>query len=182
MSFLDEYKNMIGNDTNNDFPETMEYDGLTENDREMYEEVLGQMRADMDKANEEMRKKSGSFGKVCEEINGRIKNNTYKLNEEMLRSKLNEKSLQSYVDQNGKMRPVNEPFGFMIDSFRCPKCGKLMYEENGSFICGSCGYTEETDLHMKFYFIDNTFTKTPIPEPFNTMLCEAFADSNKNIR
>ena len=56
MSFLDEYKRLAESETDNEFPEQMEHDGLSESDRDMYEEVLNKMRSDMDKANEEMKK------------------------------------------------------------------------------------------------------------------------------
>ncbi len=133
------------------------------------------MRAEMEKANEDMRKKSSSWGDVCQEVNGEIQNKTYKMDETMLRSKVAQ-------TPDGKMRPVSEPCGFMFDGFRCPKCGKVMYEDNGMFECGNCGYAEASDAHMQFYFVDNTYTKTPLPYEYNSLLCEIFAKGNKVTR
>ena len=61
MSFLDEYKRLAESETDNEFPEQMEHDGLSESDRDMYEEVLNKMRSDMDKANEAMKKNAKSW-------------------------------------------------------------------------------------------------------------------------
>ena len=174
MSFLDEYKRLAESETDNEFPEQMEHDGLSESDRDMYEEVLNKMRSDMDKANEEMKKNAKSWGDVCHTTeNGGIQNNTYKMDEAMLRSKV----IQT---PDGKMRPVSEPLGLMVDTFRCPKCGKLMYEYNGKFECRNCGYSENSDSHMQFYFIDNTYSKTPLPSYYNDKLCQAFAMGHYN--
>lgn len=175
MGLLDEYKNLTNEMEDNQFPEDMQYDGLTENDREMYEQVLKNMREDMSKANEEMKKNSSSWGNVCKEVNGSIHNNTFKMSEEMLRSKL-------AASSNGKMKAVSEPIGFMIEGFRCPQCGRLMYEEDGKYECPGCGYSEESEKHMRFVIIDSTYTKIPLPNEYNTELCEFFRKANKITR
>lgn len=175
MSFLDKYKDVANEMENNQFPENMQYNGLTENDREMYEQVLKNMREDMNKANEEMKKNSSSWGNVCKEVNGSIQNNTFKMNEEMLRSKF-------AASTNGKMKAISEPIGFMIEGFRCPQCGRLMYEENGKFECSGCGYTEESESHMRFVIIDSSYTKMPLPSEYNEQLCEIFRKTNKLTR
>lgn len=174
MSLLEQYQNILNEETDNKFPEGIEQAyGLTEDDREMYEKVLGDMRAEMEKANEDMRKKSSSWGDVCQEVNGEIQNKTYKMDETMLRSKVAQ-------TPDGKMRPVSEPLGIMVDTFRCPKCGKMMYEYNGKFECRNCGYAEESDAHMQFYLVDNTYTKTPLPQYYNDKLSQLFAIGHYN--
>ena len=173
MSFLDEYKNLMSEETDDtQFPDEMLHDGLTENDREIYEQVLKNMREDMNKANEEMKKNSSSWGNVCEEVNGSIQNKTFKMDENMLR----EKMMNTY---GGKMKLVSEPIGFMIETFRCPQCGRLMYEENGMFTCSNCGYSEESNAHMSFKLCDSTYTSLPIPQEYNNILVEIFRQSNK---
>lgn len=180
MSFLDEYKRLAETETDNEFPEHMEHDGLSESDRQIYEEVLSKMRADMDKANEDMRKNANCWGDVCEEINGSIQNKTYKMNAEMLMNKMNEGNLKGVISKSeGKMYAVSEPFGLFVEGFRCPKCGKLMYSEENRFVC-PCGYNEEgNEKRMQFYFVDNTYTRTPLAKEDNYRMCEMFRKANK---
>ena len=176
MNLLEEYQNLIEEEnTDNKFPESMQYDGLTEDDREMYEKVLKEMREGMDKANEDMKKKSSAWGDVCQEVGGKIENKTYKFSEGLLRSKTQQNA-------NGKMRPVTEPIGFMVDGFRCPKCGRLMYQNGSQYDCSGCGYTEDSKIGMQFYIVDNTFTKTALPQEYNNTLCEIFRQANKTTR
>ena len=182
MSFLDEYKRLAELETDNEFPDHMEHDGLSESDRDMYEEVLNKMRSDMEKANEDMRKNAGSWGDVCEEVNGTIQNKTYKMNSEMLMNKLNEGNLKNAASkaEGGRMHGVSEPMGLFVEGFRCPKCGKLMYEEGSRFVCPGCGYNEESDgRHMQFYFVDNTYTRTPFFQDDNYHMCEMFRRANR---
>ena len=176
MSFLDEYKRLAEAETDNEFPEHMEHDGLSESDRDMYEEVLNKMRADMDKANEDMRKNAGSWGDVCEEVNGTIQNKTYKIDTDKLMGQMNKKSLDSIVRTgDGKMKNVSEPMGLFVEGFRCPKCGKLMYENGNVFVCGGCEYSEESEgRHMQFHFVDNTYTKTPFAPEDNEKMNAMF--------
>ena len=182
MGLLDKYQNLLNEESDNKFPEGIEQTyGLTEDDREMYEKVLNDMRAEMEKANEDMRKKSSSWGDVCQEVNGEIQNKTYNINDE-IRAKMNENVVRSQTVQSpdAKMHPVSEPFGFFVEGFRCPKCGRLMYQDGGKFVCKNCGYSEESDACMQFYFVDNTYTKVPLPALYNNKMCEAFAKGQFN--
>ena len=186
MNLLEEYQKLMEAETDNEFPEEMQHDGLSESDRNVYEEVLNKMRADMDKANEEMRKNSKSWGCICKEVNGSIQNKTFKLNEDMLLEKLNRQELQSNASKSngGNMRAVSEPIGFMVEGFRCPKCGRLMYQNGNMFVCPSGDYTEETGgKEMRFYFVDSTYTKTPLSYEDNKYMCDIFnrAHNKKSI-
>ncbi len=177
MSLLDEYKNLVGEETDNEFPEHMEHEGLTESDREMYETVLSQMRSQMEQANEDMRKNARSWGDVCEVSGTGIENKTYKRTEEMLRQSQNTPHPQYGT---GKAFAVSEPFGLAVDGFRCPKCGTLMYENGGEFVCPSCEYKEETDgRHMWFNFVDNKYRKTPFPTEVNDTFIQMYIRGNK---
>ena len=183
MSLLDEYKKLTEDGSvDNDFPENMEHEGLTEDDRVLYEDVLNKMRADMDKANEEMMKSTKSWGDVCEEVDGRIQNKSYRLNEEMLMNKLNQGTIQSAASKSegGRMHGVSEPIGLFVEGFRCPKCGRLMYEEDGQFVCSNCGYSENGNgLHMCFSFVDKTYTKTPLAPEDNELFVGMFRRVNE---
>lgn len=185
MSLLDEYKNLVGEETDNEFPEHMEHEGLTESDREMYETVLSQMRSQMEQANEDMRKNAKSWGDVCEVEGTGITNKTYKMNGEMLMNKLNEQSLQHAASKSegGRMHGVSEPMGLFVEGFRCPKCGRLMFEEENIFVCPACSYKEESEgKHMQFYFVDNTYTKTPFPTEINNTFVQMFTKGNKQSK
>jgi rubrerythrin len=181
MSFLDEYKRLTESETDNEFPEQMEHDGLSESDRGMYEEVLNKMRADMDKANDDMKKNAKSWGDVCHTTeNGEIHNNTYALSEEMRKkNRVNYGSQQPIVNGDGTTRRVSEPFGLYIDGYRCPKCGRLMYEEPDAFVCGSCGYLESrAGRTIQFHFIDSSFVKTPFAPEDNERMNAMFRRAN----
>ena len=181
MSFLSEYKRLAESETDNEFPEQMEHDGLSESDRDMYEEVLNKMRSDMDKANEEMKKNAKSWGDVCHTTeNGGIQNNTYAFSEEMRKkNRTNYGNQQPIVNGDGTTRRVSEPLGFYIDGYRCPKCGRLMYGDNGEFICGGCGYSEaKNGRTIQFCFIDSSYIKTPFAPEDNESMNAMFRRAN----
>ena len=147
MNLLEEYQKLMETETDNEFPEEMQHDGLSESDRNVYEEVLNKMRADMDKANEEMRKNSKSWGTICEEVNGSIQNKTFKIDNEMMNKVKNTYKVEphSLTSTGVKMYRVSEPIGFFIDGFRCPHCQRLMHVENESYVCSVCGYPTIND-------------------------------------
>lgn len=173
MNLLDEYQKLLSDETDNEFPDEMQNDGLTESDRALYEEVLSQMRSDMDKANEEMKSKSPTWAKAIAANDGSVKNKTYKMTDEMLKNKVTGRS-------EGKMMLVSEPIGLYVEGFRCPKCGNLMYDDESRFNCSVCGYTEETDFRMKISFIDSTYNKIPIDEQYTNLLRDMLNNSIKN--
>ncbi len=181
MSFLDEYKRLAKAETDNEFPEHMEHDGLSESDRGMYEEVLNKMRADMDKANEDMKKNSGSWGDVCEEVNGNIQNKTYAMSEEIKQKRTNYGNQKPIIYGDGTTKRVSEALGLYFDGYRCPKCGRVMYEEPEAFVCGSCGYSETRDgRNIQFYFIDSSFVKTSFAPEDNERMNAVFRRANQN--
>lgn len=182
MSFLDEYKRLAESETDNNFPEQMEHDGLSESDREMYEEVLSKMRSDMNKANEEMKKNAKSWGDVCHATeNGRIQNSTYALSEEMLKSRTSHEPKNQFVNEDGTTKRVSEAIGFYVDAYRCPNCGRMMYEANEKFVCGSCGHSEATaGRRIQFYFYDSSFAKTPFASEDNESMNAVFRRANMN--
>ncbi|MBP5723701.1 MAG: hypothetical protein J6X18_09045 [Bacteroidales bacterium] len=175
MNLLEEYQKLVNGETDNEFPETMQYDGLSEGDRDMYEEVLNKMRADMDKASKDMRKKSSSWGDVCEEVNGEIQNKKYKMSEDMIRQRN-----AAQFGQFGKMVSTFEYFGLSAETFRCPKCGKVMYEDGEQFVCSSCGYSEESNgRHTKFYFTDKEYNRIPLAVQDNDFFVQMIRRANK---
>ena len=169
MNLLKEYLKLAEDETNNEFPEEMQNEGLTEEDRELYEEVLAKMRNDMDEATQRM--KEG----IYTDSSGSIENKSYKLSDEM-------KRFSNPQYENGKMKFVSEPIGFCIETYRCPKCGRLMFENDNKFYCSNCGHNESGNEHMRFVLVDSTYTKIPLGEEYNETLCEMFKKANINIR
>ena len=175
MSVLEEYQKQIENPaTNNEYPEEMQYDGLTESDRKLYEEVLNKMRSGMNKANADMKKNSLFKGSIVDEVDGIIQNKKFRKTEEM-----------ATAYKTGNMYTVSEPISLFLEGYRCPHCGRLMLEDgmddNGliKYSCQNCGYTEETPSQMHFSF-GSSYIKIPISEQYGKILREIFIESYKN--